>query len=112
MKGIVFIQILDDAIDPVKAVKYIFRRAIESNTPPARFAARIIPIQHTCYAHLEDVVSLLKDMISSAFDDSVKGKSVRLSVCCHVVVLLHKASEQQLLRQGRTCAIGCATDRF
>lgn len=80
MKGIAFVQILDETIDPVAAIQYIFRKAIETKSSLSRFAARIIPIQRTCYAHLEEVVAMLKEMIPAVFNDSTKGKSVDIIV--------------------------------
>lgn len=78
MKGISFIRILEDSIDPVAAVKSIFRKVKESNQSSARFAARIIPIEYTCYAHVHEVVAVLQKAIPTIFTESNKGKSVTI----------------------------------
>lgn len=81
MKGIAFVQILDEAIDPVAAVQYIFQKAIETQSNLSRFAARIIPIQRTCYAHIEEVTAMIQEMIPAVFNESTKGKSVEINHC-------------------------------
>lgn len=78
MKGITFIRILDETISPVEAVKYIFKKIKETGVSSARFAARIIPIEYSCYAHMEDVVAVVKNAIKNVFTDERKGKTVAL----------------------------------
>lgn len=96
MKGIAFVQILDETIDPVAAIQYIFHKAVETNSSLSRFAARVIPIQRTCYAHEEEVIAMLKEMIPAVFNDSTKGQSVdiRGSSFTKIVVHADQASEQ------------------
>ena len=77
MKGITFIRILDETISPVAAVKYTFRKIKETGISPARYAARIIPIEYTCYAHMEDVVKTVTKAIQETFTEELVGKSVR-----------------------------------
>ena len=84
MKGITFIRILNEHIHPVEAVKYIIHKVKSSQQSSTRFAARIIPIEHSCYAHVEEVIAILKDAIPAVFTDSLKGKSVRLSSFIHL----------------------------
>ena len=69
MKGI--------TISPVAAVKYTFRKIKETGISPARYAARIIPIEYTCYAHMEDVVKTVTKAIQETFTEELVGKSVR-----------------------------------
>lgn len=76
MKGITFIRILEDRIHPVEAVKSIIHKVKESNQSSTRFAARIIPIEYSCYAHVEEVVGLLRKAIPTVFTEEHKGKSV------------------------------------
>ena len=76
MKGISFIRILDDSIEPVEAVKSIIHKVKETKISSTRFAARIIPIQYSCYAHVEEVTAILKKAIPTVFTEEMKGKSV------------------------------------
>lgn len=76
MKGITFIRILDETISPVAAVKHTFRKIKETGISPARYAARIIPIEYTCYAHMEDVVATVTKAIQETFTEELVGKSV------------------------------------
>lgn len=79
MKGITFIRILDETISPVAAVKHTFRKIKETGISPARYAARIIPIEYTCYAHMEDVVATVTKAIQETFTEELIGKSVGFS---------------------------------
>ena len=74
MKGITFIRILDESISPVAAVKAIFKKIKSSGMLSTRFAARIIPIERTCYAHLEDVIAIVSEEIKKTFTEETEGK--------------------------------------
>lgn len=78
MKGITFVRILEERIHPVEAVKYIINKAKLSQQSSTRFAARIIPIERSCYAHVEEVLVLLKELIPAVFEKQPKGTSVNL----------------------------------
>ena len=67
MKGITFIRVLDESISPVAAVKAIFKKIKSSGMLSTRFAARIIPIERTCYAHLEDVIAIVSEEIKKHY---------------------------------------------
>ncbi|KAK8792697.1 hypothetical protein WA171_002649 [Blastocystis sp. BT1] len=75
MKGITFIRILDETISPVAAVKYIFKKIKSTGVSSARYAARIIPIEYSCYAHMEDAVATVKKAIQEVFTDDKKGQT-------------------------------------
>ncbi|KAK8823231.1 hypothetical protein WA538_002378 [Blastocystis sp. DL] len=75
MKGITFIRILDESISPVAAVKAIFKKIKSSGMLSTRFAARIIPIERTCYAHLEDVIAIVSEEIKKTFTEETAGKT-------------------------------------
>lgn len=98
MKGITFIRILDESISPVAAVKAIFKKIKSSGMLSTRFAARIIPIERTCYAHLEDVIAIVSEEIKKTFTEETAGKTVATAVDLHLVVLQHQATQQQHIR--------------
>ena len=85
MKGITFIRILDESISPVAAVKAIFKKIKSSGMLSTRFAARIIPIERTCYAHLEDVIAIVSEEIKKTFTEETAGKTVATAVDLHLV---------------------------
>lgn len=98
MKGITFIRILDESISPVAAVKAIFKKIKSSGMLSTRFAARIIPIERTCYAHVEDVIAVVSEEIKKAFTEETAGKTVVFGGETHLVVLQHQATQQQHIR--------------
>lgn len=78
MKGITFIRILDETISPVAAVKYIFKKIKSTGVSSARYAARIIPIEYSCYAHMEDAIATVKKAIQEVFTEDRKGQTVNV----------------------------------
>ena len=98
MKGITIIRILDESISPVAAVKAIFKKIKSSGMLSTRFAARIIPIERTCYAHVEDVIAVVSEEIKKAFTEETAGKTVVFGGETHLVVLQHQATQQQHIR--------------
>ena len=83
MKGIVFIRIMDESIRPVLFVKHLFQKIKETGVASSRFIARIIPIERTCYAHIEEVLSIVKESIPSAFTKDREGATVNLPFRVH-----------------------------
>lgn len=83
MKGIVFIRIMDESIQPVLFVKHLFQKIKETGVASSRFIARIIPIECTCYAHVDEVLSLVKELIPSVFTKDREGSTVIVLLPVH-----------------------------
>lgn len=80
MKAIVFIRILDESIRPTLFVKHLFKKMKNTGVVSSRYIARIFPIEHTCYAHVEEVLDILKKIIPEVFTEERKGSTVTLTI--------------------------------
>lgn len=83
MKAIVFIRILDETISPTLFVKHLFKEMKSTGVVSSRFIARIFPIEYTCYAHVEEVLDILKEAIPEVFTEERKGSTVKLVIHRH-----------------------------
>ena len=72
------VDVTDDRIDPAAVIAAIMRDVVDSGCSRSRHLIRMMPLQATCFASLEDLEVTAKPLIEKHFG-SAAGSDARTS---------------------------------
>ncbi|KAL1920134.1 uncharacterized protein VTP21DRAFT_1280 [Calcarisporiella thermophila] len=64
---VVFIKVCN-TIEPVSFVQYILKDLVETGMKKTRFSQRLVPFSKTCYANMNDILAMARELIKSHFE--------------------------------------------
>jgi tRNA acetyltransferase TAN1 len=73
-KGVVMIRVKDAKLDPTKLVVGAVDDMTSTKVAKSRYLIRFVPIQHTCYARIQEITSMTKPILSAVFGDEANQK--------------------------------------
>jgi len=66
-KGICIFRIKEREMDPKEICSYMLRQVSESKELRSRYSVRMIPLENTCYASMENLLAMAKPIIQDIF---------------------------------------------
>ena len=81
-KGLVMVDVTDERIDPATVIAAILRDVVDSGCSRSRHLIRMMPLQATCFASLEDLEVTAKPLIEKHFGSAAdSNESAKRKVC-------------------------------
>ncbi|KAJ3452827.1 thump domain containing protein 1-related [Anaeramoeba flamelloides] len=72
VKGLIFIEIHEEKIDPLEIVLEFFREIVETKEMKSRYIIRIFPIQYICYSDIDKILLKTKLVVEKHFGEEIK----------------------------------------
>ena len=74
------VDVTDDRIDPAAVIAAIMRDVVDSGCSRSRHLIRMMPLQATCFASLEDLEVTAKPLIEKHFGSAADGDFAMLAM--------------------------------